>query len=203
MSNDANKDTVVEPATAETGEGARETVSQSEAGGEANEMPVPADLTHEQIVELQNKAAKAEENWDRLVRVTADFDNYKKRMARERQEAIRYANEALLEKLIPVLDNFDMALAAANNPQATNLESLKTGVQMIYSQLRSVVTEAGLEEIDASNQPFDPTWHEAVAQQETDAVPEGQVVQQARKGYKLRDRLLRPASVVVAKKPAR
>lgn len=144
---------------------------------------------------------KAKHYYDQWVRTTADLDNYKKRAARERQDAIRFANEALIEKLIPVLDNFDMALAATSGQNAS-LQSVQAGISMIYQQLKNVLTEAGLEEIDASNKTFDPNWHEAVSQQATNEVPEGQVVQQLRKGYKLRDRLLRPAGVVVAKKPA-
>ncbi len=161
-----------------------------------------AELTPAQIEELKTLAAKAEENWDRYVRATAELDNYKKRAARERQEAIKYANESLLERLVPLLDNFDMALAAINNPQGNSADSIKTGVQMILGQLKSVVTDSGLEEIDAAGQPFNPNFHEAVSQQESATIPEGQVIQQLRKGYKLRDRLLRPASVVVSRKPA-
>ncbi|MEW6157304.1 MAG: nucleotide exchange factor GrpE [Verrucomicrobiota bacterium] len=172
------------------------------AGAEDQELPVKTELTPEQIEDLKNRAAKADENWDRLLRVTADFENFKKRATRERQDAIRFANEGLLEKLVPVLDNFDMAVSAANTSQVTSVESLRTGVNMIFNQLRAVMAEAGLEEIEAAGQKFDPNWHEAVSQQETGDVPEGQVVQQLRKGYKLRDRLLRPATVVVAKKPA-
>lgn len=163
---------------------------------------VPAEWTHEQVTEWKEKAAKAQENWDRLVRVSADFDNYKKRAARERQDAIRYANEGLLEKLIPVLDNLDAALAASNNPQTSASDALKTGVSMIQSQLRNVMADAGLEEIDATGKKFDPNWHEAVSEQVSSELPEGQVVQQVRKGFKLRDRLIRPAAVVVAKKAA-
>jgi len=159
-------------------------------------------LTPQQIEELKVRAAKADEHWDRLLRATADLENFKKRAARERQEATRFANASLLEKLIPALDNFDMALAAASNTEGNSLESLKTGLTMVYNQLKAVLTEAGLEEIDASGRPFDPNLHEAVSQQETADVPEGQVLRQLRKGYKLRDRLIRPASVVVAKKPA-
>ena len=167
------------------------------------ELPVELSEAEEglNLDELKGKAAKADENWDRLVRMTADFDNYKKRAAREKQDAIRYANESLLEKLIPVLDNFDSAMAVANSAGG-NADSLKTGVQMIYSQLKSAVTDAGLEEIDAVNQKFDPHWHEAVSQQESTEIPEGNVMQQLRKGFKLRDRLVRPATVIVARKPA-
>ena len=162
----------------------------------------PSVLTAAEIEELKTRAAKAGEHWEQLIRTTADFENFKKRAARERQEATRYAHESLLQKLIPMLDNFDMAMAAAQNAPGGSAQSLQTGINMIFQQLKSTLAEAGLEEIDATNKPFDPNWHEAISQQETAAVPEGQVLQQLRKGYKLRDRLLRPAGVVVARKPA-
>ena len=163
----------------------------------------PGTVSPEQLAELKERAAKAGEHWDRLLRTTADFDNFKKRAAREKQDAIKFANESLLQKLIPVLDNFDMALAAAQTSAGGEaVQSLQTGVNMIYQQLKTALTESGLEELDAANKPFDPNLHEAVSQKETTEVPEGHVVQQLRKGYKFRERLLRPASVVVAKHPA-
>ena len=166
---------------------------------EEAELPAKVELTPEQIEELKTKAAKADENWDRLLRATADLENYKKRAARERQDVVRFANESLLEKLVPVLDNLDAALIAARQAQTT--ESLRAGVEMIFNQLKMALADSGLEEIDASQKKFDPNWHEAVSQQESADVPEGQVIQQVRKGYKLRERLLRPATVIVAKKP--
>ena len=152
--------------------------------------------------ELKERAAKADEHWDRLLRTTADFDNFKKRAAREKQDAIKFANESLLEKLVPVLDSLEMALAATQVAQADAGQSLQAGVSMIGQQLKQALTEAGLEEVDAAGKPFDPNLHEAVAQRETADAPEGQVIQQLRKGYKLRERLLRPATVIVAKPPA-
>lgn len=159
-------------------------------------------LTPEAVAELKAQAAKARETYDQLLRTVADFDNYRKRAARERQDAVKFANESLLQKLIPTLDNFDMAMTAAAVAKDGAAQSLQTGVSMILSQLRNTLTEAGLEEIDATGKAFDPNFHEAVSQQETNDLPEGQVVQQLRKGYRLRDRLLRPATVIVAKKPA-
>jgi len=159
-------------------------------------------VSAEQLAELKERAAKADEHWDRLLRTTADFENFKKRAAREKQDAIKFANESLLQKLIPVLDHFDMALAAAQNAQADGAQSLHAGINMIYQQLKTLLVETGLEEVDAAGQRFDPNLHEAVSQKETAEVPEGQVVEQLRKGYKFRDRLLRPASVIVAKHPA-
>jgi len=172
------------------------------------EMAADQPLTEESIQELQAQAAKADEYRDQLLRTAADLDNYKKRAAREKQEAIKFANEALLGKLIPVLDNFDMALAAVSSAQggsdqAANTDSLQQGVSMIQQQLRQVLADAGLEEINAAGQPFDPNYHEAVSQQESADVPEGHVLQQLRKGFKLRDRLLRPATVIVAKAPSK
>jgi molecular chaperone GrpE len=99
-----------------------------------------------------------------------------------------------------VLDTFEMAMQAAAQP-TVNLETLKAGVSMIQGQLRNAVGEYGVEEINAVGQPFDPLVHEAVSEQETDEVPAGQVVAQSRKGYRVKDRLLRPASVVVARRP--
>jgi len=154
-----------------------------------------------EIEELRAKAAKADEHWERLLRQAADFENFKKRAARDRQDAIRFANEGLLAKLIPILDNFDMAMAAANNAQAGAAEALKVGVNMIHSQFKAALMEAGLEELNATGQIFDPNWQEAVSHQESADVPEGQVLQQLRMGYKFRERLLRPATVIVAKQP--
>ena len=171
---------------------------------ETTEPIVPVEvgtLTPEQLEELKQRAAKADENWERLLRTTADFDNFKKRAAREKQEATKFANENLLAKLVPVLDALDMALAATQNTQNQTAQSLQTGINMVYQQLKSVLNEGGLEEVNATGKAFDPNLHEAVAQKETTEVPEDHVVEQMRKGYKLRDRLLRPASVVVAKHP--
>jgi molecular chaperone GrpE len=155
----------------------------------------------DQFQQLKTQAAKADEYWNQLLRTAADLDNYKKRAAREKQEAIRFANESLLQKLIPVLDNFEMALSAVSVSESTS-DSMQQGVSMIQQQLKQVLTEAGLEEIIAAGQPFDPNCHEAVSQQESADVPDGHVLQQLRKGYKLRDRLLRPATVIVAKAPS-
>jgi molecular chaperone GrpE len=172
------------------------------AGTEPVEALVPENLTLEQLDDLKARAGRADENWDRLLRTTADFDNFKKRAAREREEAVKFANESLIKKLVTVLDNFEMALAAAGQQPAETSHSLQAGVAMTQQQLRKALQEAGLEEVDATGKVFDPNWHEAVSQQDSTDVPEGSVLQQLRRGYKLRDRLIRPATVVVARKPA-
>jgi molecular chaperone GrpE len=185
--------------------------AQSEAQADAAGAPAaaeplvvlePATVNPEQLADLKARAARADENWDRLLRTTADFDNFKKRATREKQEAVKYANEALLQKLLPVLDSFDMAMAAAQTTGTSANQSLQTGINMVRQQLGAVLAEAGLEELNAVGKTFDPNFHEALLQQETPDAPEGQVIQQTRKGYKLRDRLLRAVSVVVAKKPS-
>ncbi|MDD5140421.1 MAG: nucleotide exchange factor GrpE [Verrucomicrobiales bacterium] len=179
-------------------------MKKEENMADVDDEVVALELTPEQLAELQTRAAKADEHWERLLRVTADFENYKKRAARERTEAAQFANASLLQKLLPILDNFEMAQAAAQTAQVpqTGIASLQAGIAMIQQQIKGVLAESGLEEVDATGKAFDPTFHEAVSQQETESVPEGNVVQQIRRGYKLRERLLRPAAVIVAKKPA-
>lgn len=174
--------------------------SNEPAGNE--EVEQGSTLTAGQVMELQDKAAKADELRDQLLRTIADMDNLRKRAAREKQDAIRFANESLLEKLVPVLDNFEMAMLATASAEGGSVDSLKTGVNMILNQFKNVVADSGLEVIEAQGKAFDPNLHEAVSHQESATVPEGHVLQQLRKGYKLKDRLLRPATVVVAKKPA-
>ena len=163
-----------------------------------------SEITPKQLADLQARAAKADEHWDRLLRTAADFENFKKRVTRERHESAQSAAAALVQKLLPVLDHLEMAQSAAQNTQApqSGTAALQDGITMIQQQLKDILTEAGLEEVDANGKPFDPTLHEAVMQKETADIPEGQVIQQIRKGYKLRNRLLRPAAVVVAKKPS-
>lgn len=181
---------------------AAEAENQATEANDAPEAIDPANLSAEEFAALQEQATKAQENWDRYVRLNADFDNFKKRAAKDRLDAIKYANEALIERLLPVMDNFEAALAAGANAETASVDSLITGVKMIATQLKGVLAESGLEEIDAAGKPFDPTIHEALSQQPSADVPEGHVLQQVRKGYRLKDRLVRPAAVVVAAKPS-
>jgi len=133
----------------------------------------------------------------RVLRLTADYDNYRKRAQRDKEDVRQFANQGLLEKLLPVLDNFEMAITAVKEADP----SIKDGVQMIYDQLFTVLSDSGMEPIDGMGEQFDPNLHEALSQEETSDVKEGTVVQQVQRGYKLNDRLVRPARVVVAKSP--
>ncbi|MEJ0000101.1 MAG: nucleotide exchange factor GrpE [Verrucomicrobiota bacterium] len=143
------------------------------------------------------QAAQAAELKDRLLRGQADWENSRKRILREKEDAVRYAGESLLEKLLPVLDNFEMGMAAAKT--ATDPKTIAQGFEMVLKQFQQVLKDAGVEAIDAVGQPFDPHRHDALGKLESDEHPEDHVVSQVRKGYKLKDRLLRAASVFVAK----
>ena len=165
---------------------------------EEEELPPP---TPEELKELRQQAAKAEEYYDRLQRQVAEADNLRKRLAKEKQDAIRYANESLIEELLPSMDSFEMAISAARDSDDNAIDSLKTGIEMVYTQLRRTLEEVGVTEIDAVGQAFDPSQHEAMSRKKTDEAEEGTVLEQTRKGYRLRDRLLRAASVVVAAPP--
>lgn len=146
------------------------------------------------VAELQAELSKYK---DAALRAAADLDNYRKRVSRERDESIKYANTAFLERLIPILDNFELGLQAARN--APEAAPIVDGLAMVYKQLQDFLASSGVETIDAAGQTFDPNLHEALAQEENHEVPEGKVIRQVRKGYRLRDRLLRPANVVVSK----
>ena len=136
---------------------------------------------------------------DLALRSQADFENYKKRSAREKEEAIKYANSSLLEKLIAIVDNFELGLEAA---RAEGEKSpVFSGMSMVLKQLMDFLADSGLQPIDATGQKFDPNLHEAIAHEPSDEFPEGIVVRQTRRGYKMKDRLLRPSSVVVSSGP--
>ena len=133
---------------------------------------------------------------DLALRSQADFDNYRKRSAREKEEAVRYANSSLLERLIPIIDNFELGLAAAGSAENS---PILAGMSMVAKQLADFLTESGVTAIDATGEAFDPNIHEAIAHEASGTVPEGHVIRQVRKGFKLKDRLLRPANVIVSK----
>jgi molecular chaperone GrpE len=160
-------------------------------------MDAPVDATPEgeiADVDFQAEAAKLK---DLALRARADLDNFRKRSLREKEEAIRYANNGLLEKLLPVIDNFELGLEAARN--ATDAASVLQGMTMVHRQLQDFIRSQGLEEVPAEGESFDPNKHDAVSQEFSADIAEGQVIRQVRKGYKLKDRLLRAASVIVSK----
>ena len=166
------------------------TVEQAAAENAAEAAETPAPDT----AALQ---AEVEKYKDAALRARAEFDNYRKRVVREKEDAIRYANSSLFETLLPILDNFELGLGAAkNSPDAGGIVQ---GLEMVRKQLEDFLRSNGVEVVDALGQDFDPNLHEAVGQEASADVAEGVVLRQLRRGFKLRDRLLRPASVVVSK----
>lgn len=133
---------------------------------------------------------------DLAMRTQADFENYRKRAIREKEEAVKYANASLIERLIPIIDNFEFGIQAA---RAEGSQAVLVGLEMVAKQFQEFLTSSGVETVDAEGQTFDPNLHEAVGHEASDTVPEGNVIRQLRKGYKLRDRLVRPANVFVSK----
>ncbi|MEO5721616.1 MAG: nucleotide exchange factor GrpE [Chthoniobacterales bacterium] len=161
-----------------------------------------ADDSDEVPVEMENDdgTSSLQADLDRFrdlaLRSQADFDNYKKRAAREKEEGIRYANSSLLERLIAIVDNFELGLSAARGEGEKS--PIYSGMIMVLKQLTDFLAENGLQPIDAEGQKFDPNLHEAIAHEASDKVAEGVVIRQTRRGYRLKDRLLRPSSVVVS-----
>ncbi len=145
--------------------------------------------------ELERDAAK----WKELsLRTAAEMENLRKRTAREREEAVRYANQRLLEDLLPVIDNFEMGMAAAAQDSSS---MIYIGMDMVRRQLNDFLAAQGLEEIPTTGM-FDHNLHDAVAQEDCAAGEEGRILRVTRRGFRLRDRLLRPAGVVVSKLPS-
>ncbi len=134
---------------------------------------------------------------DLALRSQADLENFRKRAAREKEDGIRYANASLLEQLIPILDNFELGLSAARRESAES--PILAGMQMVLRQLQDFLSSNGVQVLDAEGEQFNPNVHEALSQEASESVPEGHIIRQLRRGYKLRDRLIRPANVVVSK----
>ena len=134
---------------------------------------------------------------DLALRSQADFENYKKRSAREKDDAIKYANRSLLERLLPIVDNFELGLAAARGGEGKT-SPIFAGMSLVLKQLNDFLVDNGLQAIDAVGQKFDPNLHEAIAHEPSEKLPESSIIRQTRRGYRYKDRLLRPASVVVS-----
>lgn len=159
----------------------REPLSPSQTDGEDPNANLQADLDRFR---------------DLAMRSQADFENYKKRAAREKEEAVRFANSSLLERLIAIIDNFELGLSAA---RAEGEQSpIYSGMMLVLKQLNDFLADNGLQPIEAEGGQFDPNLHEAIAHEPSNKVPEGKVIRQTRRGYRFKDRLLRPSSVVVS-----
>jgi molecular chaperone GrpE len=149
--------------------------------------------------DLEAKTREAETLQDKHLRLMAEFDNARKRAAREREEYIRFANESLIRELLPVLDNFDRALLAAKNEPGA--AAVTAGIELIQRELLRVLEKVGATPFPSVGQPFDPERHEAIARVQTTEHPEMTVVAETARGYVLNGRVLRPAMVSVAVPP--
>jgi molecular chaperone GrpE len=147
---------------------------------------------------LESKEKEAGESYDRLLRVSAEFDNYKKRSSREMEEFRKFANQSLIKEMLSVVDNLELAMNSTSGQKAVNKDLLQ-GLEMTHKEILKVFEKFNVKPIDAKGQPFDPTFHEAVMQEETNDSPKNTVINELQRGYMIHDRLLRPSMVVVAK----
>lgn len=183
-----------EELAAEEAEVAQENTDADAAGAEESA---------EDVINLAEELQKAQEEItslkDRYLRTVAEMENFRRRLAREKQDIIRSAASGLIESLLPVLDNMRLGLQSAeNHPEAREVSK---GFSMVNEQLQGVLREQGLETLEPQNEEFDPNLHDALTQQPSDEVEEGKVLQTVRVGYRLNDRLLRAASVIVSSGP--
>lgn len=168
---------------------------------DAASAPAPNDAANDGEDDGANLQADLERFRDLAFRTQADFENFKKRTAREKEDAIKFANSSLLERLIAIVDNFELGLSAAKSESAQS--PILAGMGMVLKQLTDFLADNGLQPIAAEGQRFDPNLHEAIAHEPSETVPEEHVVRQMRRGYKLKDRLLRPSTVIVSSGPSR
>jgi molecular chaperone GrpE len=151
----------------------------------------------DEIKELKIRAEEAEAKLNEVLHAKADFENARRRLEKEKEDFLKFANEAMITKLLPIVDNFRLAVNSMDDKH--KIEDIATGIRLIEKQLEDTLKEFGLEPIDAVGKKFDPHLEEAVAHQETDEVEEDTVTEEIQRGYMLFGRLLRPAKVKVAK----
>jgi len=184
--------------------------SKIETSGKARTAEAELDKTEQSDIndsvkdledKLHGKEVEAKETYDRLLRVSAEFENYKKRSAREMEEFRKFANQSLIKEMLSVVDNLELAMNSTDSQKAID-KGVVEGLEMTHREILRVFERFNVKPIDAKNQAFDPTFHEAVMQEETDEFPENTVINEMQRGYLIHDRLLRPAMVVVAKPKA-
>ena len=168
--------------------------SQTPPEAESETKPVADDLT----AKLQAAERQAEESYDRLLRASAEFDNYKKRTAREMQDVVKYATEKMAKELLVVVDNLERAIEAAGAGR-TEEDPLVKGIHLTLSEVLKILERHKIQPVKALGEPFDPTFHQAMMQEEVEDQPANIVVREMQKGYTMHERLLRPSMVVVSK----
>lgn len=176
---------------------AAEDSNAAETAEEANEAADAADEGSEEESSAEDEwRRQLEEQQQRLLRLQADYDNFRRRTRQEKEELYKYAASEVLESLLPVIDNFDRALASAQG--GNDYDALLKGIDMIYRQFKQTLEQAGLSAMEAVGQPFNPEYHEAVMQVEDADHEEGIVLEELQKGYMFKDKVLRPAMVKVS-----
>lgn len=174
---------------------------------EENKKQPQAEKKEEQVVslkeseylKLKGEADKAQEYWDRLLRLQADFDNTRKRLEREKQDFVKFANEGIILELLNILDDLERTVDLAQSKHQ-DLSAFLKGVEMILAHLYEMLKEYGVKPIEAQGKLFDPNYHEALMQAENKDVPEHTILEELQKGYLLNDRVIRTAKVKVSKK---
>ena len=183
-------------------ENSEETVSEDQevlkSETEKTDEAKPDDPIKDLESKLAAKEQEAQETYDRLLRVSAEFENYKKRASREMEDFRKFSNQSLLKEMLSVVDNLELAMNSTNGHKAID-KGLLQGLEMTHSEILKVFEKFNVKPIEAKGQVFDPTFHEAVMQEQTDEFDENTVINELQKGYLIHDRLLRPSMVVVAK----
>ena len=159
--------------------------------------PETPEVAAEDVAKLKQEL---DELKDKYIRLYAEFDNYRRKVQKDREELIKYSNESLLEDLLPVLDSIEMAIKHANTPSTDNVDALKKGVENTLREMQRIMEKYGVVAIEAEGRQFNPACHHAMSQVERDDVQDNMVVEEFRKGYMLREKVLRPSLVVVSKK---
>lgn len=157
------------------------------------------EINEDELNKIKEQASKADEYWDKLLRLQAEFDNAKKRMLKERSDFIKYANEEIILELLGVLDDLERSVEAAQTKHEDQQAFLK-GIEMILSHLYEMLKKKGVKPIESKGKAFDPNIHEALMQEETDKFEEDTVIDELQKGYMLDGRVIRTSKVKVAKK---
>ena len=156
------------------------------------------DLQEELSEKLKSKELEAQEHYDRLLRVSAEFENFKKRASREMEDFRKFSNQSLIKEMLSVVDNLELAINSTDGHKDID-KGLVDGLEMTHKEILKVFEKFNVNPISAKGQTFDPTFHEAVMQEESDDYPDNTVSNELQKGYLIHDRLLRPSMVVVAK----
>jgi molecular chaperone GrpE len=163
----------------------------------AAEEPAEVRLAGDEYEELRKKAEERDEYYNRWLKVHAEYENTRKRLEKEKWEHLKFANEDIISRLFPIVDNFDMALGAME--KAEDKTAVMDGIKLVQKEFHRILEENGVEKIETVGKQFDPHVHEAVLAVETDERPDGEIIEEVRAGYLLNGRLLRPAQVKVAK----